>query len=274
LSEHLTERSVAPLTPLRIAGARRELLHDRRLIYPLVMLASVIVWQVVSDLTMPIIVPPPAEVARAFWKSLLDGRLVESVAISYFRILAGWSIGCALAVPLGLLAGRNRMVRMMLEPYVEFFRFIPPIAFITLFMIWFGLGETAKIMLIVYTTLFVTFLNTMAGAMAVDREKIRAAQCMGASDAQIFRHVVVPATVPHIITGVRLAMGNAFMTVIAAEFIAAEAGIGHMIFASRLFAQTEFVFLGIIVLGVMGFFANWVLRAVVQRIAYRYSVQI
>lgn len=274
MSDRVSEPSLAPVAPLRVGGWWREMLHDRRVIYPLVILASLFAWQAVSSLTMPIIVPPPTEVGRAFWKSLLDGRLIESVAISYFRILAGWAIGCALAVPLGLLAGRSRLVRMMLEPYVEFFRFIPPIAFITLFMIWFGLGETSKVMLIVYTSLFVTFLNTMAGAMAVDREKIRAAQCMGASDAQIFRYVVVPATIPHIITGLRLAMGNAFMTVVAAEFIAAEAGIGHMIFSARLFAQTEYVFLGIIVLGVMGFVANWVLRAVVQRIAYRYSVQI
>jgi NitT/TauT family transport system permease protein len=247
---------------------------DRRVIYPAVVIASIAVWQALSALTIPIILPPPAEVAAAFWKSLLDGRLIEGIAVSYFRILAGWLIGCAVAVPLGLLAGRNRIVRIVLEPYVEFFRFIPPIAFITLFMIWFGLGETSKVMLIIYTTLFVTFLNTMAGAMAVDREKIRAAQCLGANSRQIFRHVIVPATIPHIVTGIRLAMGNAFMTVIAAEFIAAEAGIGHMIFSSRLFAQTEYVFLGIIVLGAMGFCANWLLRLLVQRIAYRYSVHL
>ena len=184
------------------------------------------------------------------------------------------AIGCALAIPLGIVAGRWTWVRLALDPYVEFFRFIPPIAFITLFLIWFGLGETSKILLIVYTTMFVTFLNTMTGAMSVEPEKIRAAQCLGASRRQIFVHVVVPATVPHIVTGLRLAMGNAFMTVVAAELVAAQSGVGHLIWSSRLFAQTEFVFVGIITLGLMGFAANWALRKITARLAYRYSIQL
>ena len=128
-------------------------------------------------------------------------------------------------------------------------------------------------LLIVYTAFFITFLATMTGAMAVDNEKIRAAQCLGARNIQVFWHVVVPATVPAAITGIRMALGNAFMTVIAAEFVAANSGIGYLIFSSRLFAQTDYVFAGILTLGVMGFVANAALRRVLSRIAYRYSVQ-
>jgi ABC-type nitrate/sulfonate/bicarbonate transport system permease component len=162
----------------------------------------------------------------------------------------------------------------VLEPYIEFFRFIPPIAFVTLFMIWFGLGELSKVMLIVYTAFFTTFLSTMAGAMGVDVEKIRAAECLGAAPRQVFAHVVVPATVPHAVIGIRLALGMAFMTVVAAEFIAAQSGVGYLIFSSRLFAQTQYVLLGIITLGVMGFFANAALRFVVAKVAYRYDVKL
>lgn len=251
-----------------------ELARDRRVLYPSLAVVTVGLWHLVAATTLPIIFPSPGEVATAMVRALGNGTLLENILVSYFRILTGWALGCVLAVPLGLVAGRIALVRAVVEPYVDFFRFIPPIAFITLFLIWFGLGETSKVLLIVYTTLFVTFLNTMAGAMSVEREKVRAAQCLGASDRQIFRHVVVPATVPYIITGMRLAMGNSFMTVVAAEFVAAQSGIGYMIFSSRLFAQTNYVFVGIITLGLMGFFANWVLCKVVARLAYRYDVRL
>lgn len=251
-----------------------ELARDRRVLYPSLAVVTLGLWHLVAATTLPIIFPSPGEVTTAMVQALGNGTLAENILVSYFRILAGWAIGCMLAVPLGLVAGRIALVRAVVEPYIDFFRFIPPIAFITLFLIWFGLGETSKVLLIVYTTLFVMFLNTMAGAMSVEREKVRAAQCLGASDRQIFRHVVVPATVPYIITGMRLAMGNSFMTVVAAEFVAAQSGIGYMIFSSRLFAQTNYVFVGIITLGLMGFFANWVLCKAVARLAYRYDVRL
>lgn len=254
-------------------GFAQTILKDRRLFYPLLIVATWLAWEAIAAASIPIFFPPPEDVARAFWASLSNGTLFEHVAMSYYRILVGWMIGCALAIPLGLLAGRSRAVRALVEPYIEFFRFIPPIAFITLFLIWFGLGEMSKILLIVYTSLFVAFINTLAGAMAVDIEKIRAAQCMGATPRQTFVHVVVPATVPHIVTGIRLALGNAFMTVVAAELVAAQSGVGHLIWNSRLFAQTDFVFVGIITLGLMGFFANWALRLLTARIAYRYNIK-
>ncbi|MBK8738266.1 MAG: ABC transporter permease [Betaproteobacteria bacterium] len=240
----------------------------------LVVLASLILWELAARLTIPILLPPPADVAEAFWKSAKDGSLFRHIGASYFRILTGWFVGCVIAIPFGILAGRLKWVRAVLDPFIEFFRFIPPIAFVTLFMIWFGLGEVSKVGLIVYTAFFTTFLSTMAGAMGVEIERIRAAQCLGASPRQVFFRVIVPGTVPHIVTGVRLSLGLAFMTVVAAEFIAAESGVGYLIFSARLFAQTDFVFLGILVLGVMGFVANSILKRLLARIAYRYDVNL
>ncbi len=268
----MAEPSAASMiaAPARRPGGRR----GRLAIYAALAAGTLVVWQAISAFTLPIFFPPPVEVAAAFWQTLSDGTLLQHVGASYLRIFAGWAIGCALAIPLGLLAGRSALVRLLVEPYIEFFRFIPPIAFIGLFLIWFGLGETSKVLLIVYTALFATFVNTLAGAMAVEPEKIRAAQCLGATPRQIFTHVVVPATVPYIVTGLRLAMGNAFMTVIAAELVAAQSGVGHLIWNSRLFAQTDFVFVGIITLGLMGFAANWGLSRVLQRVAYRYGIHL
>ena len=269
----MTEGATGTAIAARLTGPRWR--PGRRLaIYALLAIATLLLWQAVSALTLPIFFPPPSEVAAAFRKTLLDGTLIEHVGVSYLRILTGWTIGCAIAVPLGLLAGRSALTRMLVEPYIEFFRYIPPIAFIGLFLIWFGLGEMSKVLLIVYTALFVMFVNTLAGALAVEPEKIRAAQCLGATPRQIFTHVVVPATVPYIVTGLRLALGNAFMTVIAAELVAAQSGVGHLIWSARLFAQTDYVFVGIITLGLMGFFANWVLRQILKRVAYRYGIQL
>ena len=233
---------------------------------------TLLVWQIIAWTTIPILFPPPIDVFNALASSIADGSLIQDIGISYFRIITGWLLGCAVAVPLGMLTGRSAILRTVTEPYIEFFRYIPPIAFITLFLIWFGLGEL-KIILIVYTSFFVTFLATMAGAMAVEKEKVRAAQCLGAKPAQVFWHVIVPASVPAAITGIRMALGNAFMTVIAAEFVAAQSGIGFLIFSSRLFAQTDYVFAGILTLGVMGFVANAVLRRILKAVAYRYSIQ-
>jgi ABC-type nitrate/sulfonate/bicarbonate transport system permease component len=242
---------------------------------PVIVLAvSIGIWELAARMTIPILLPSPLDVARAAWKSASDGSLFLHIGASYFRILTGWVIGCAIAVPFGILAGRLKWVRAVLDPYIEFFRFIPPIAFITLFMIWFGLGEVSKVALIVYTAFFTTFLATLAGALSVEQERIRAAQCLGATPAQVFFRVIVPGTVPHIVTGVRLSLGLSFMTVIAAEFIAAQTGVGYMIFSARLFAQTEYVFLGILLLGLMGFVANWVLKKILSRIAYRYDVKL
>lgn len=240
----------------------------------IVLLASIGLWELASRFTIPILLPPPSDVAVAFWKSVQDGSIFRHIGASYFRILTGWFIGCAIAIPFGILAGRQKWVRAVLDPYIEFFRYIPPIAFITLFMIWFGLGELSKVGLIVYTAFFTTFISTMAGAAGVEIERIRAAQCLGASSAQVFFRVVVPGTVPHIVTGVRLSLGLAFMTVVAAEFIAAESGVGYLIFSSRLFAQTDYVFLGIILLGIMGFVANAILKALLNRVAYRYDINL
>ena len=235
--------------------------------------ATLAVWQIIAWNTIPILFPPPLDVFSAIAISIADGSLLRDIGISYFRIISGWLLGCAVAVPLGMLTGRSTILRTLTEPYIEFFRYIPPIAFITLFLIWFGLGELSKVLLIVYTSFFVTFLSTMAGAMAVEKEKVRAAQCLGAKPAQVFWHVIVPASVPAAITGIRMALGNAFMTVIAAEFVAAQSGIGFLIFSSRLFAQTDYVFAGILTLGVMGFVANAVLRRILKAVAYRYSIQ-
>ncbi len=242
--------------------------------YVALAIATLLLWQFVASLSKPIFFPPPAMVFQAFVEMVADRSLFEYVAVSYWRILAGWLVGSILGIPVGLIVGRIPFVRTLLEPYIQFFRFIPPIAFVTLSLIWFGLGETSKIALIVYTTTFIVILNTLAGVLAVGREKIRAGLCLGANNRQILLHIVIPATIPYMITGMRLAMGNSFMTVVSAEMIAAQSGIGYLIFNSRLFMQTDRIFVGIITLGIMGLVADFVVRFLARKLAYRYSVKL
>jgi NitT/TauT family transport system permease protein len=141
-------------------------------------------------------------------------------------------------------------------------------------VIWFGLGETSKIVLIVYTTLFMVAINTMIGVLGVEPDKRFAALCLGATHRQVFLHVTIPAVIPNIVTGMKIAMGNSFMTVVSAEMVAAKSGIGFLIYNSRLFLLTEWIFVGIITLGLMGFLTDRALRIAATTLLSRYDVKI
>lgn len=242
--------------------------------YGLVVLVSLGIWAALSTRIDPLFLPGPQRVAVAAWELTREGSLAGHVGASYFRVLTGWFLGSLIAIPIGLLAGRLWYVRLALSPYVNFFRFVPPIAFVTLALIYFGIGETSKVVLVMYASMFIVLLNTMDGVQRVSIDKLRAAASLGATRRQVLWTVVVPATIPEIITGLRVSMGAAFMTVIAAELVAAQSGVGFLIFRARVLARTDIVFLGIMLLGAMGFLADWLFRMVIERVAYRYEIRI
>jgi len=227
-------------------------------------------WAALASQTTPLFFPSPWLVLRAFKEMIADGSLWGHMEISFFRILAGWAIGSGLGIPLGLLMGDIRFFRNLFNPYIQFFRFIPPISFVTLSLIWFGMGETSKVVLIIYTTIFIVTVNTIAGVMSVSAIHQQAARCLGANRLQIFIKVILPSTVPFLLTGMRLAMGNSFMTIVSAEMIAAEKGLGFLIFTSRLFMQTEKIFVGIISLGILGFAVDGIFRFTIHKFARSY----
>jgi NitT/TauT family transport system permease protein len=218
-----------------------------------------------------VLFPPPWRVAVKAWELARDGVLGPQIAISMQRILIGFAGGSAIGVPVGLAIGSFGRVRRVLEPYTEFFRFIPATAMITVAVIWFGIGEGSKIFLIIYTTVFVVIVNTAAGVGAVAPNKIRAAQSLGASRTQIFLFVALPATVPYILTGMRAAMGNSFITIIAAELIAANAGLGKMIWDARLFMLVDQIFVALVMLGLLGFITDRLFRWAIYAFAGRYA---
>lgn len=261
-----------------IATQRRHRRGEGRLgslgLFALSIALGLLVWQLLGSYYSATFLPSPAETFDGARELLADGTLLSSIVASSRRILVGWGLGLVVGIPVGLLMGQVSIIRRLLDPYIQFFRFIPPIAFVTLAVIWLGIGEASKVVLIFYTTVFIVTLNTIAGVLAVEVAKLRAAACLGANSLQTMVSVVFPATVPHMVTGARLAMGNSFLTIVSAEIVAAQQGLGALIWTSRNYGRTDWVFVGIVTLGVLGFVFDRVIRVLARRLLGRYAVQV
>jgi NitT/TauT family transport system permease protein len=232
------------------------------------------VWQFFAWHMGPTLVASPRTTWSAAIELAKDGTLQESCLVSLRRILVGWGAGIVVGAPLGILMGRVRLIRNLLDPYIEFFRFIPPIAFVTLAIAWFGIGETSKVVLIFYTSVFIITINTIAGVLSINESKLLAATSLGASRRQAFTAVVLPATVPHLVTGARLALGNSFLTIVSAEIVAAQTGLGSLIWNSRNFGRIDWIFVGIIALGILGYLCDRVIRLLGRTVLARYDVKV
>ncbi|AEF83410.1 ABC transporter permease [Leadbettera azotonutricia] len=230
------------------------------------------IWWVFSLFYSSTFLPSPLETLIGAREIILDGTLFKFAGVSLWRVIKGWLIGCAVAVPIGILIGRNRIVRQLVEPVIDYFRFIPAIAFLTLFIMWFGVGEKSKTILIMYATCFTVIINTASGVLSIDENRILAARTLGTSEAQILFHVILPSCVPFIFTGVRLGMGGAYTSIVAAEMIAAKEGLGYLIFTSRLYFRIDWILAGVIVLGLIGFLTDQGLRLLGKGILKRYGI--
>jgi ABC-type nitrate/sulfonate/bicarbonate transport system permease component len=201
-----------------------------------------------------------------------NGELFVHTWASLSRIMLGFLIGSLIGAPVGLLMGSIRVLRNFLDPYVQFLRFIPSIAWLTPAVIWFGIGEMSKVMIIIYTTIFTVVINTAVGVANVSQNKIWGARMLGANSFQVFYLVTIPATIPYILTGMMLGMTGSFTAVVAAEMIGADAGLGYLIFDSRLWMDTRAIFVAILVLGFLGFAIDLLFRHLIRRFAGRYGV--
>ncbi|HEV7977641.1 ABC transporter permease [Amycolatopsis sp.] len=231
------------------------------------------VWSFLAWWYGPTTIASPGEVWSAARELAESGVLWSSIRASAQRVLIGWALGVVIGAPIGILMGRVSVVRQLLDPYIEFFRFIPPIAFVTLAVVWFGIGETSKVVLIFYTSVFIVTVSAIAATVAISENKLQAATNLGAGKLQIMKTVVLPSSVPGIVTGARLAMGNSFLTIVSAEIVAADRGIGSMIWQARNYGRIDWTFVGIIVLGIMGFVFDRVLRLLSTRYLSRYGVK-
>ncbi len=184
----------------------------------------------------------------------------EHVWISVYRVISGVFYGSIVGVPLGFAMGLTSIGRGILDPIVEFVRPIPPLALIPLVILWFGINETAKIFLLFLAALFIMIIAARAGVASVKISKVHAAYSLGASKWQVLRHVILPNALPEILTGLRTSMGVCWGTVVAAEIIAADKGVGSMIMIAKNFLQTDTVVIGIMIIGIIGYAIEIVMR--------------
>ena len=208
--------------------------------------------------------PPPeavvarmVEIARGGYR---DSTLWEHLGYSLFRVIAGFFFGALIGIPLGYAMGLSDWFRGWFDPIVEFMRPVPPLALIPLVIIWAGIGETGKIILLFLAALWIMAIAARSGVSGVRISKVHAAYSLGASKWQILRHVIIPNSLPDIFTGARVAMGVCWGTVVAAELVAAEKGAGMMIMVASKFQLTDIVIMGIILIGVIGFGIDMLMR--------------
>jgi len=241
-------------------------------LFPFVAMTAFLVglWQYSSTLLNPIFFPAPLSVARSAYELILDGSLFVNIWASLLRILAGFLIGSFVAIPIGLLMGMYRFAAAVMTPYIGFLRFVPPISMAIFAIVWFGSGEASKIFLVFFSTVFIVVLSVEAGVRNIVPNRIRAAQSLGASPLQLFTYVLLPSSAPSILTGMRIAMGNAFAVIVAAELLSSEEGIGYLLESSRLFLQTDRIFVAIVTLGIMGFLTDRVFRILINRFGGEY----
>jgi len=220
----------------------------------------------VSGLFNPIFLPSPWTVFGKIWQMAWARQLEVHIAATMQRVVVGFGLAAVLAVTLGLLAGRWSWLRHGLEPLVEVFRPIPPLAMLPLFIVWVGIGEASKIAFITYATFFPVFLTTIHGVLRVDPILLRAAASLGANQAQLFFRVILPAAFPELLTGLRLGVALAFFVIVISEFIGAEHGLGFLINDGRNFFLVPQMLGAAVVLGLLGYACNEILRLVEQRL--------
>lgn len=223
-----------------------------------VIVAIVAVWWIITALDMvePLFLPSPASVWEAFTRTLTDGYrergLLVHLGVSLQRLLAALAMAIILALPLGVLVGFNRRLEAAIEPLINFYRVLPPLAYYPLLIAWMGISEIPKVTLLLLAAFAPLFISVVQGVHGVSKGRLDAARSLGASDRQVMRYVVLPAILPDVFTGFRVAIGFAYTTLVAAEVFAATVGIGFVARDGSRYQQTDVVFMAIIVMGITG----------------------
>ena len=214
----------------------------------------------------PLLFPSPVLVLEAGIELTRSGELPRDIAASMGRVIEGFMLAAVLGIGLGMLTGRSHLCENLLSPIVQVLRPIPPLAFLPMMVLWFGIGEASKVAFIAYATFFPIFTTTVDGIKFIDPILLRAASSLGANRRDLFRYVVIPAAMPAIFTGLRIGFGLAFFVIVAAEFIASDSGLGFLINDARTFFQVPKMLLGAAVIGAIGFVFNAALQALESRL--------
>lgn len=230
----------------------------------------IIIWELASRLSNLNIAlfPPPSWVVQELWRMVLSGMWFNDVWVSTARVAAGFLLGALIGLTVGLMTGRIELVRALIEPVIQLLRPIPSIAWVSISIFWFGLGELSKVLLITYGVFFHVWLNTHIGVSTVDPTLIRAARSLGAKGGRLFFQIILPAALPFIIAGFRLGVAVAFIVVVAAELSGASAGVGYRISHSREIFRADRMMVGLMTLGVLGGLADLMFTRLAKRIVF------
>ena len=259
----LTASMVPPPQP-----AWRRLLG--RLSHFWLLVTFVVAWQLISvfgqriNPQLDVMMPPPTAVFSAAVDLLGRGVLFTHIFDSLYRVLLAVGTAAVLGVPLGLAMGWSARFRAVVDPLLEFVRPIPPLAWIPLSILWFGLGDAQIVYIIFLAAFFPVVLNSMAGARDVDTYLIRAGLSLGAKRSELFRTVVLPAALPNIFTGLRIGLGIGWMALVAGELVAAPSGLGYLINNARTLFRSDYILLGMVLIGVLGLVLDYLMRQVAR----------
>ncbi|MDR3452460.1 MAG: ABC transporter permease subunit [Rhodoferax sp.] len=241
---------------------------DSGMISTVTAIVLVLGWFVITNIgwVKPLFLPSPQAVWGKFILAATEGvsnsTLAQHTMASLSRIFGAFFLACITAIPIGILMGTNRVVRGIFDPPIEFYRPLPPLAYLPLVIIWFGIGESSKILLI-YLAIFAPMaISARAGVRSVSIEQIHAAYAMGATRMQIVWHVILKAAMPEIFTGMRIGIGVGWTTLVAAEMVAATRGLGFMVLNAAEFLASDTVIMGIIVIGLFAFCFDLLMRYV------------
>jgi len=218
-----------------------------------------------SGFVNPALVPAPHDVATKFVE-LMRQRLAFDIWMSTQRVFVGVALGVTVSVPVGFCLGWYKGLRTFIDPVINFFRALPPIALIPLVIVYFGIGEVAKTVILFYASFFAGVIVMYEGIAQISPIYVRVARTLGANDLEIFGKVIVPLTIPHILTAVRVALGVAWATLVASELIAAQQGLGALIQNASSFFQLDIIYVGIICIGLIALTMDLALRAATRRL--------
>ncbi|MDO8298993.1 ABC transporter permease [Lacisediminimonas sp.] len=251
--------------PARPSGTRQALRRITTMVVPWATLIGI--WYLIkfSGLVESQLLPTPAAVLSQFWVSLTTERLWVDMMLSTRRVALGLLFGMMLAVPVGFLVGWYRPVRRFVDPLINFFRALPPIALIPLVIVYLGIGEVARVSILFYASFFAAVIVMYEGMAQISPVYIRVSRTLGATDAEIFFNVMVPLTVPHMLTALRVALGVSWATLVASELVAAQNGLGARIQTASNFFNLEVIYMGIICIGAIALLMDMLLRAVSRR---------
>ena len=226
----------------------------------------VVVWECISvfgvrfNPQLDVMLPPPTAVFSAAMDLIGRGVLMTHIVDSLYRVLLAVGTASAIGIPLGLAMGWFPRFRSAVDPLLEFIRPIPPLAWIPLSILWFGIGDTQIVYIIFLAAFFPIVLNSMAGARDADTYLVRAGLSLGARPRELFSTVVLPGALPNIFTGVRVGLGIGWMALVAGELVAAPSGLGYMINNARTLFRSDYILLGMVLIGVLGLVLDFIMR--------------